>query len=144
MKGHFGYLCRLIFPLLLALSATSPAIAQQGQYSFDYAPFKLASMKSLGGIATYAPIKSVSAQEIQLRSDEGTLFTFTLGAGTVYCRGNRRVSDWTYLKKVGKRTTVTIMTNSDADTEALVIWDKGPSISASRGPIEFSLPPMCQ
>jgi hypothetical protein len=144
MKGHFSYLCHLIFPLLLAVSATSPAIAQQGQYAFDYAPFKLPGMTSLGGLATYAPIKSVDAQKIELRSDDGTMFTFTLGARTVFCRGNRRVSDWTYLKRLGKRTTVTVMTNSDADSEVLVIWDRGPSISASHGPVEFSLPPMCQ
>jgi hypothetical protein len=144
MKGHFSYLYQLIFLLLLALSASSPAMAQQGQYSFDYAPFKLPSMSSLGGFATYAPIKSVDAQKIELRSDDGKLFTFTLGAGTIYCRGNRKASDWSYLKRVGKKTTVTVMTNSDADTQALVIWDQRPSISAVHGPIEFSLPPMCQ
>jgi hypothetical protein len=144
MKGNFSYLCHLFFPLLLALSASSPATAQQGQYSFDYAPFKLPGMSSLGGFATYAPIKSIDAQKIQLRSDDGKLFTFTLGAGTVYCRGNRKVSDWTYLRKAGKKTTITVMTNSDADAAALVIWDQGPSISAAHGQIEFSLPPMCQ
>jgi hypothetical protein len=144
MKGHSSYLCHLIFPLLLALSASLPAIAQQGQYSFDYAPFKLPGMTSLGGFATYGPIKSVDAQKIQLRSDDGKVFTFTLGAGTVYCRGTRKVSDWFYLKKAGKRISVTVMTNSDTDTEALVIWDQGPTISASNGPINFSLPPMCQ
>jgi hypothetical protein len=144
MKGHFSYLYHLIFLLLLALSATSPAIAQQGQYSFDYAPFKLPGMSSLGGLATYSPIKSIDAQKIQLRGDDGTVFTFTLSAGTIYCRGSRKVSDWTYLKRLGKRTTVTVMTNGDPDMGALVIWDQGPTISASHVPIGFSLPPMCQ
>jgi hypothetical protein len=144
MKGHFSYLHHLIFPLLLVLSASLPAIGQQGQYAFDYAPFKLPGMTSSGGFATYAPIKLIDSQKIELRSDDGKLFTFTLSAGTVFCRGGRKVSDWTYLRKVGRKTSVTVMTNSDADTEALVIWDQGPSISASSGPIEFSLPPMCK
>jgi hypothetical protein len=144
MKGHSSYIYHLVFVLLFALSASLPAIAQQGQYAFDYAPFKLPGMTSAGGFATYAPVKSVDGHRIELRSDDGTLFSFTLSAGTLYCRGSKKVPDWTYLKKVGKRNSVTVMTNSDTDSDALVIWDRGPSIPAVHGSIAFTLPPMCQ
>jgi hypothetical protein len=101
-------------------------------------------MISQGGLATYSPIKAIDGEMIQLRSDDGILYTFTLGAETVYCQGNKRVSDWTYLKRAGKKHSITVITNSDADTKALVVWDRGPSISSPKGMLVFDLPPMCQ
>lgn len=144
MTRYCSNLRHLVFPLLLALSASFPAIAQQGQYYLTDTPFVLPGMSSHGGLATYSPIKEIRGEMIQLRSDDGTVYTFTLDAKTVYCQGNKKVSDWTYLKNVKKKHSITVMTNDDADTKALIVWDRGPSISSLDGHLAFDLPPMCQ
>jgi|GEM_PF-6165292 hypothetical protein len=144
MKGLFRYPYCLIFLLLLAASVTSPAKAQQGQYSLSYAPFKFPGMSSQGGLVTYGPVKLVDGESLQLRGDDGHVFTFTLGAATIYCHGDKRVPDWTYLKQLKKNISVTVMTNSDADNAARVIWDQGPTISTADGQFDFSLPPLCK
>jgi dipeptidyl aminopeptidase/acylaminoacyl peptidase len=130
--------------LLLAFGSFLPAIAQQGQYHVTYAPFNLASMKGRGGLATYSRLGAVSDGTIQLRSDDGQVYSFTLDAGTIYCQGNKRVSDWAYLRRTGKKATITIFTNDTVDKEALVIWDRGPYISMVNGTIVFALPALCK
>jgi hypothetical protein len=101
-------------------------------------------MKSMGGLATYSPIKAVNGQTIQLRGDDGQVFSFTLDAETVYCQGSFKVSDWSYLRSVGRKSTVTVMTNDYTDKKALVVWDQAPSLSTSGGEVVFALPPMCK
>jgi len=101
-------------------------------------------MTSQSGLATYSPIKTVSGETIQLKDDDGNVFTFTLTADTVFCQGATRVSDWTYLKKVLKKASVTVLTNDFADKKALVIWDQAPKISKVDREIVFDLPPMCK
>jgi hypothetical protein len=81
---------------------------------------------------------------IQLRGDDGQVYSFNLDAATVYCQGDKKVSDWTYLKKIGKKTTVTVLTNDDAKFKALVVWDQAPVMSDSSGSLIFTLPPMCK
>ncbi len=130
--------------LLLTLGAVSPALAQQGQYKLTNLPFTVAGMTSQSGLATYSPIKTVSGETIQLKDDDGNVFTFTLTADTVFCQGATRVSDWTYLKKVLKKASVTVLTNDFADKKALVIWDQAPKISKVDREIVFDLPPMCK
>jgi hypothetical protein len=144
MKRHICIFYRMVFPLLLALSASLPALAQQGQYRLGSVPFTLSRLRSTSAVATYAPIKSVDSQSIELRGEDGQLSVFMLDADTVYCQGGAKVSDWGYLKRLGKKKTVTILTNSDDDNAVLVIWDQGPGISISAGQIVFSLPPMCR
>ena len=144
MTKSYRNLRHFLFLLLLALSVSSPAIAQQWQYHVANTPFALPGMTSHGGLATYSPIKEINGEMIQLRSDDGVVYTFALSAQTVYCQGDKKVSDWTYLKNVKKKRSITVMTNSDKDTKALVIWDRGPSISTLDGLLVFDLPPVCQ
>ncbi|MGD0799793.1 MAG: hypothetical protein ABR906_00610 [Terracidiphilus sp.] len=132
------------FLLLLALSAVLPVMAQQGQYLAEDAPFTIKGMKSAGGLATYGPIKSVDSQRIQLRGDVDQVFTFKLDAETVFCQGEFKVSDWSFLLNVRKKTSVTVLTNDYADNKALVVWDRGPSISTDKGSFAFAFPPMCK
>jgi hypothetical protein len=101
-------------------------------------------MKFQGGLATYSPIKSIDGETLQLRSSDGEMFTFMLNAQTVYCQGDQKVFDWTYLKKIGKKISITVLTNNDSDMRALVVWDRGPSITMPHGSIVFALPPMCK
>jgi hypothetical protein len=143
MTRNCRNLRHLILPLFLALCASSPAIAQQGQYYINYALFKLPDMTSSGGLVTYSPIKEIDGDVIQLRGDDGKVYTFMLDTETLYCQGDKKVHDWTFLKHIGKKQSVTVMTNSDTDIKALVIWDRGPSISSSNRSFSFSLPPMC-
>jgi hypothetical protein len=72
------------------------------------------------------------------------VYTFALNSETVYCQGDNKVANWVYLRTLKKKTTVTVLTKSDEDTKALVVWDKAPSISTSSGPLVFTLPPMCK
>jgi hypothetical protein len=144
MTEQFRSLFRLTLLLLVAGSALGPAIAQQGQYFEQEMPFTLKGMKSTEGLATYSPIKSVNGQTIQLRSDDGQVFTFTLDADTVYCQGGFRVSDWTYLLGLGKKATVTVLTSDYTDKRALVVWDQPPSLSTSKGSFVFAFPPLCK
>lgn len=95
-------------------------------------------------MATYAPIKSIDSKTIQLHSDDGIMYIFTLTANTIYCKGGTKVSDWTYLKSVPKKASVTVLTPDAVNPTALVIWDKEPTISTTNGQIDFSLPPMCK
>jgi hypothetical protein len=129
--------------LLLALSAVSLAMAQQGQYHIDYLPFSLATLKTGGALATYSPVSSVDGLTLQLKDDDGVVYTFTLDSDTVFCQGDNRVANWVYLRTLKKKTTVTVLTKDDTNMKALVVWDKPPSISSS-GPLVFTLPPMCK
>ena len=143
--GRFGNRYRLIFSLLLALSAVLPARAQQqGQYHVTNMPSTFRGGTSEGGIATYSPIKTIEDSTIQLRGDDGVTYTFTLDAETVYCQGDTKVTDWSYLKSKVKKGTVTVLTKDDAHKNALVIWDREPKISMSNGLLVFALPPMCK
>ena len=143
MKRFSNLFCAVI-TILLASSAVSPAMAQQGQYHLNNVPFSLATLKAGGGLATYSPISSVDGQFLQLREDDGVVYTFALNSETVYCQGDNKVANWVYLRTLKKKTTVTVLTKSDEDTKALVVWDKAPSISTSSGPLVFTLPPMCK
>ncbi|MGP8224994.1 MAG: hypothetical protein ACLQGT_02440, partial [Terracidiphilus sp.] len=64
------------------MSAVSPAMAQQGQYHLDYLPFSLATLKTGGALATYSPVSSVDGMTLQLRDDDGVVYTFTLDSDT--------------------------------------------------------------
>lgn len=119
-------------------------MAQQGQYHLNYVPFSLATLKAGGGLATYSPINTVDGDTIQLRGDDGIVYSFTLSSETVYCQGDKRVANWTYLRTLKKKTTVTVLTNSREEMKALVVWDRAPTISMSSGPIVFTLPPLCK
>ena len=143
MRRFSNLFCSVIM-LLLALSAVSPAMAQQGQYHLSNVPFSLATLKAGGGLATYSPISSVDGQTLLLREDDGIVFTFTLDSETIYCQGDNRVANWVYLRTLKKKTTVTVLTKDDTNMKALVVWDKPPSISTSSGPLVFTLPPMCK
>jgi hypothetical protein len=144
MTRKFGNPYCLFLFFLMALIAVAPARAQQGQYHVNYAPFHLATMKSDGGVATYYPLKAITGDLLQLRDEDGSVFTFTLDADTVFCMGSSKVSDWTYLRKLGKKATITVLTNDFTDKKALVVWDRGPSISSSGGSTVFALPPICK
>jgi hypothetical protein len=132
---------------VLALSAIAFAAAQQnpqGQYHLSYFPLAQSGASSTGSLATYDPIKSIDGRTIQLRGEDGVTFTFTLSAETIFCQGDTRVSDWTYLKSVSKKSSVTVLTADAVNLTALVIWDKAPTINTDSGRIDFTLPPMCR
>jgi TonB family protein len=136
---------RLIFVLLTAFSAVSPAMAQQGNIHITYAPFLLPNMTERGGVATFSPIDTIDGKTIQLRSDDGRTFTFELNPKTVYCQGSKEAIDWTYLKKmIGQKTSITVMTNEGVDY-ALVVWDQAPK--TIKGPDvfpNFAFPAICK
>src|ERR1035441_1694086 len=77
MMRRFSNLFCSVIMLLLALSAVSPAMAQQGQYHLNYLPFSLATLKAGGALATYSPINSVDGQMLLLRDDDGIVYTFS-------------------------------------------------------------------
>jgi hypothetical protein len=129
---------------LLVLGAISPSMAQQGQFHLASSPIIIEGATPGGVLATYSPIMAVYNIMIQLRGDDGQVYSFNLDAATVYCQGDKKVSDWTYLKKIGKKTTVTVLTNDDAKFKALVVWDQAPVMSDSSGSLIFTLPPMCK
>jgi predicted lipoprotein with Yx(FWY)xxD motif len=143
MRWFSNLFCSAI-TLILALSAVSQAMAQQGQYHLNYVPFSLATLKAGGGLATYSRVNAVNGQTLQLRGDDGVVYTFTLDSNTVYCQGDHRAANWVYLRTLKKKITVTVLTKDDTNTKALVVWDKPPSISTSSGPFVFTLPPMCK
>lgn len=144
MMSRFSVLPHLCFPALLALSLAFPAIAQQGQYHLNYTPVPRPGINSTGSLATYAPIFEVYREMIQLRGDDGQVFSFNVDANTVFCSGEMRVTDWTYLKSVKKKKSVTVLTLDEDSTKAAVVWDQPPSISISDGRIVFALPAMCK
>jgi hypothetical protein len=119
-------------------------MAQQGQYHLRYSPVPRPGLNSPGSLATYFPILEVSREVIQLRGDDGHIFSFILDANTVLCEGAQRVSDWTYLKSIKKKATVTVLVNDNDSTKAAVVWDQAPSISMSNERVVFALPPMCK
>jgi hypothetical protein len=143
MRWFSNLFCSAV-TLILALSAVSQAMAQQGQYHLKYVPFSLATLKARGGLVTYSPVNAVDGQKLQLREDDGIVYTFTLDSDTVYCQGDNRVANWVYLRTLKKKTTVTVLTKDDTNTKALVVWDKAPSISTSSGSLVFTLPPTCK
>jgi hypothetical protein len=95
------------------------------------------------------PIKAVDGKTIQVGSKGEKTYTFTLDSHTVYCQGETKVSDWTYLKKrIGRDRTVTIKLSKN-HKNALVVWDEGPSMDPSMsapngGSASFVFPPMCK
>lgn len=141
---RFSKLFCSVFTLLLGLSAVSPAMAQQGQYHLDYLPFSLDTLKAGGALATYSPVSSVDGQTLELKDDDGIVYTFTLDSDTVFCQGDNRATNWTYLRTLKKKRTVTVLTKDDTNMKALVVWDKPPSIITTSGPLVFTLPPMCK
>jgi hypothetical protein len=143
MRRFSNLFCSAI-TLILALSVVSQAMAQQGQYHLKYIPFSLATLKGGGGLATYSRVNAVDGQTLQLRADDGVVYTFTLDSETVYCQGDNRAANWVYLRTLKKKTTVTVLTRDNANMKALVVWDKPPSISTSSGSLVFTLPPMCK
>jgi hypothetical protein len=143
MKGHSIRLFRLSFLILAAFGSVSLATAQQGQYYVSDAPFNLPGLNPHAGLLSYAPIKSIDGQKIVLKGDDRQAFTFTLDPETTFCEGGRKTSDWTYLKRAGKKT-ITVMTRNDAEHKAIVVWDQAPSISSSNGVVLVSVPPLCK
>jgi hypothetical protein len=140
MRRFSNLFCSAI-TLILALSAVSQAMAQQGQYHLKYS---LATLKAGGGLATYSPVNAVDGQTLRLREDDGVVYTFTLDSETVYCQGDNRAANWVYLRTLKKKTTVTVLTKDNVSMKALVVWDRAPSISTSSGSLVFTLPPMCK
>jgi hypothetical protein len=138
---------RIIGVAILTLSAVVSAADKentQGQYHFVYSPFADTSALSTGNLATYSPIKTIDGKTIKLRSNDGVVYIFTLTADTIYCQGGAKVSDWSYLKSVQKRTSVTVLSSGALNPAALVIWDTGPTISTANNQFDIALPPMCK
>jgi hypothetical protein len=132
MMRQFTNLWRSILPLLMALGAVSLATAQSDP----------------GDLITLA-VKAIDGKTIQLVMDDGKTFTFALDAETVYCQGENRALDWTYLKeKMVKKATVSVKLSKDKK-KALVVWDQGPSMvmsfnSPGGGNMSYHYPPMCK
>lgn len=143
MKGQSSVAYHFIVPALLALGAVLPLLAQQGQYHMNNSPLSTPD-KPMGATATYAPIKQVDGETLRLRDNDGNVYTFTLAADTIYCQGGIKVSDWSYLKAIGKKSIVTVLANDDSDKKAVVIWDQAPAVSVVDHAIVFDLPPMCK
>jgi hypothetical protein len=147
MNNRSGIQSCITGAVVLALSALAFAAARQnpqGQFRLSYMPVAQSGKQPTRSLATYSPIKSIDGKTIQLRGDDGVVYIFTLTADTIYCRGGAKVSDWTYLKSVPKKNTVTVLTTDEVNLTALVIWDKEPTISTANGKFDFSLPPMCK
>ncbi|MGA9072363.1 MAG: hypothetical protein WB424_19035 [Terracidiphilus sp.] len=147
MNNRSGILFCITGAFALALSVFAFAAAQedpQGQYSLSYSPVTLSSADSTRTVATYSPIKSINGRTIQLRGEDGVVYTFTLTTDTIYCQDTTKVSDWSYLKNVPKKSSVTVLTEEGTNPAALVVWDKAPTISIKNGQIDFSLPPLCR
>jgi len=132
VRRQFSHLCPPILLLLVALGAVSFAMAQNG-------PDNMVSLA----------IKAIDGNTIQLGSDYGKTYTFTLDAKTVYCQGVNKASDWTYLKeKIGEEATVTVKLAKD-HKRVLVVWDQAPSIvfslgSPTSGSESYGFPDMCR
>jgi hypothetical protein len=147
MNNRIGIQFCIAGAATLALSAIAFAAAlqnPQGQYHLSYSPVAQIGAPSTGSLATYSPIKSVDPKTIQLRGEDGVVYTFTLTADTIFCEGGMKVNNWTYLKSLPKKTSVTVLTADSVDMKALVVWDQAPTISSAGGRIDFSLPPMCR
>jgi hypothetical protein len=147
MNNRSGIQLCIAGAAILALSAIAFAAAiknPQGQYQLSYSPVAISGAPATGSLATYSPIKSVDRDEIQLRGDDGVVYTFLLSADTIYCQSNTRAADWTYLKSVPKKTSVTVLTVDSVNLKAIVIWDQPPTITDDKGQFDFTLPPMCK
>jgi hypothetical protein len=147
MKNRFALEYCSAGVALVALSALAfGAVLQnpQGQYHLPYSPLTPLNTSSSESLATYAPLKLIDGKTIQLRSEDGITYIFTLTADTVFCNGETKVTDWSYLKRVPKKATITVLSPDVLNPTALVIWDKEPSISTENGQIDFTLPPMCK
>jgi hypothetical protein len=147
MNNRIGIQFCIAGAAILALSAIAFAAAQQnpqGQYHLSYMPLALNGSSTAGSLVTYSPIKSVDSRAIQLRGDDGVTYAFTLSPDTIFCQGDVKVADWSYLKSVPKKTSVTVLTADAVNLTALVIWDKAPTIDTDSGRIDFTLPPMCR
>jgi hypothetical protein len=147
MTAHCSNLHRLIFLLLMSVVTALPLMAQQsqqGQYHLSYSPIVREGGSPQGGLATYSPIKAFDGARIQLRGDDGQVYTFNLTPETIFCQGDKKTADSSFLTKIGKKVSVTVLTNDDDKSTALVLWDRAPSTSISDGKFVFALPPMCK
>jgi hypothetical protein len=141
---HFSNSFCLIVALLLTLGAATPVSAQQGQYHLNSLPFPLATLDTPGALATYDPIREIDGDTISLRGEDDVTYIFMLTPDTIYCQGTLRVSSWTYLRSVRKKISITVLTKNDTDMKALVVWDQPPTIVTGKGPLVFTLPPICR
>jgi len=149
LRGHLDMITRFGISSLaiLALIVISVAAAQQhpqGQYRLTRSQLAQSGILFTGSLATYSPIKLIDGKTIQLHSDDGSVYLFALTENTVYCQGGDKVTDWTYLKKVPKKVSVTVLTTDEVNLKAVIIWDHEPTISTEGGRAVFSLPPMCK
>lgn len=141
---RFRIACMAVVLAMSAIAFAAATQSLQGQYLFIYPPLTQSDALSRGLLATYSPIKAIDGKTIQLRGDDGTVYIFTLTADTIFCQGETKVSDWSYLKSVPKKASVTVLTKDASDRMAIVVWDKEPSLTREDGHTEFSLPPMCK
>jgi hypothetical protein len=143
VNGRFGIGCLGV----LALSAIAFAAAKQnpqGQYQLSYSPVAPAGSPSSSSLATYSPIKSIDGRTIQLRGEDGVVYVFTLTPDTIYCQSDTKVADWSYLRSVPKKNSVTVLISDEKTMKALVVWDQPPTITTHNGQIDFSLPTLCK
>ena len=132
---------------VMTLSTIAFAAAQQnpqGQFHLSYSPVPSSVPASHGSMVTYSPIKYADGKTIQLRGEDGVVYVFSLSPDTIFCHGETKVNDWTYLKSVPKKSSITVLTMDEANIKASVVWDKEPTITTEKGQIVFALPPMCR
>lgn len=147
MTGRFSQLHLLrqfVFPALLFVCTITPALAQQGQYHLSSVPYTRPGMAAPSGLATYFPIMDVYSSMIQLRGEDGQVYSFNLKADTIFCQGGMKAFDWSYLKGVKRKTTITVLVLDEDQTKAYIVWDQPPTITVTDGRVEFALPPMCK
>jgi hypothetical protein len=150
LRGHQKMIVRFGISILaiLALIVTVVAAAQQnsqGQYRLSRSQLALSGIaSSSGSLATYSPIKRIDSNTIQLRSDDGSVYLFALTGDTIYCQGGNKVSDWSFLMRLPKKVSVTVLTTDEANMKAAIIWDHPPKISVENGQFIFTLPPVCK
>ena len=117
--------------LTLSLFGVSLAMAQSG-------PKDMISL----------PLYDVEAKLIRLQSKEGKLYPFVLNSRTVFCKGEHKVWDWSYLSHEGKGAMVSLKLSPDSKN-ALVVWNQAPVAVPSTGASTpdspaFDFPPMCK
>ena len=125
-------LCTWIVASIIAVGGLAPAMAQSG-------PDNMIALR----------LNAMDGKMIQLISSDGKTFSFKIDTHTIYCKGEKKVADWGYLKeKIGKEDIVTLKLSKD-NKKALVVWDQGPSMvsslsSQTSGSMSFGFPPMCK
>jgi hypothetical protein len=134
----------LAFLALIVIAIASAQQNPQGQYRLSRLQLAQSGLPTTESLATYSPIKFIDGKTIQLRGSDGVVYLFALSESTVYCRGGNKVSDWTYLKSVPKKASITVLTTDEVNLKAVIVWDHEPTISMVDGHIVFALPPMCK